>query len=305
MDTYTHPFYGGTVRPVKFQVLGPLRVIGASGDLSIGRKRERLLLGLLLIMPGQILPVGRLVESLWDGDGPDSAVDQLRVAASRLRRALGDVPIVWRTTGYRIDVAPQDVDATQFLADLDRAEQATSPRDRLPHLDRALSRWRGALLADVADDSVRLRFGRGLQEARWSAHERRAITMLELGMAGRAATELFDIVTEDPTRERLVALLMRALHTAGRSAEAVRVYHDARTRLDAELGIGPGPDLRALLAGILGNTGDELSRPATTITLRGRPRSRSCQLTRPPSLAGPTRWPCWTAPWSRERGGPR
>jgi DNA-binding SARP family transcriptional activator len=270
---------------VKFQVLGPLRVIGATGDLSIGRKRERLLLGLLLITPGQILPVGRLVESLWDGDGPDSAFDQLRVAASRLRRVLGDVPIVWRTTGYRIEVAPQDVDAARFLADLDSAEQATSPRDRLPHLDRALSRWRGALLADVADDSVRLRFGRGLQEARWSAHERRAMTMLELGMAGRAATELFDVVTEDPTRERLVALLMRALHTAGRSAEAVRVYHDVRARLGADMGIDPGPHLRALLAEILRDTGDEPSPPAATITLR-RPAPISQLPADPSTFAG-------------------
>jgi DNA-binding SARP family transcriptional activator/tetratricopeptide (TPR) repeat protein len=259
---------------VDFRVLGPLQVVADHGELAIGRRRERLLLGLLLIAPGQVVPSARLLELMWDEPAPEGADRQLRVAASRLRRVLHDAPIVWRAPGYRIEVASGDVDARRFLDELEGAESAVSARDRLAHLDRGLALWRGELLADVATDALRFRIGRGLQEARWSAHENRASALLELGLADQAAADLFDVVTEQPTRERLVASLMRALHAAGRPAEAVRAFHDIRARLRDEMGVDPGPELQTLLAEILRDRAAAAPAPTGAAALAAHPVSQ-------------------------------
>ena len=54
-----------------------------------------------------------------------------------------------------------------------------------------------------------------------------------------------------PLRERLWELLILALYRAGRQAEALRAYTEARDRLVDELGIDPGPALRELEARVL------------------------------------------------------
>ena len=62
-----------------------------------------------------------------------------------------------------------------------------------------------------------------------------------------------------PLRERLVEQRMRALYAVGRHVEALSVYREAQRRLDAELGLQPGPALRELERAILGH--DAALRP--------------------------------------------
>ena len=72
-----------------------------------------------------------------------------------------------------------------------------------------------------------------------------------LGRHGELVGELEALCREHPLRERLWELLMLALYRAGRQAEALRAYTEARDRLVDELGIDPGPALRELEARIL------------------------------------------------------
>ncbi|HEX8864153.1 MAG TPA: BTAD domain-containing putative transcriptional regulator, partial [Lentzea sp.] len=51
-------------------------------------------------------------------------------------------------------------------------------------------------------------------------------------------------VTAHPLRERVRAQLIRALHQAGRQAEALDCYQRGRRLLVGELGVDPGPELR-------------------------------------------------------------
>ena len=93
--------------------------------------------------------------------------------------------------------------------------------------------------------------GAQLDELILAAIETRAEADLVLGRHGELAGELEALCREHPLRERLWELLMLALYRAGRQAEALRAYTEARDRLVGELGIDPGPALRELEARIL------------------------------------------------------
>ena len=74
---------------------------------------------------------------------------------------------------------------------------------------------------------------------------------LACGRAAQVVTELRGLVTEHPLRERLWALLMRALEEAGRRAEALETYAQARQVIADELGVDPGSELQRLYAELL------------------------------------------------------
>jgi DNA-binding SARP family transcriptional activator len=83
------------------------------------------------------------------------------------------------------------------------------------------------------------------------AIEARAGANLVLGLHGELVGELEALCREHPLRERLWELLILALYRAGRQAEALRAYTQARDRLVDELGIEPGRALRELQARVL------------------------------------------------------
>src|SRR6266511_1686385 len=87
-------------------------------------------------------------------------------------------------------------------------------------------------------------------------------TGLDLGRHRQLLPELARLCAEHPVRERLVELHMRALYRHGRTAEALDVYHQARTRLADALGLDPGPVLQQLHQAIL--RGDPL--PPTQVS---------------------------------------
>ena len=72
-----------------------------------------------------------------------------------------------------------------------------------------------------------------------------------LGRHRELVGDLDALCREHPLRERLWELLILALYRAGRQAEALRAYTEVRDRLVGELGIDPGPALRALERRIL------------------------------------------------------
>src|SRR5262249_38588392 len=92
---------------------------------------------------------------------------------------------------------------------------------------------------------------RRLDELRLVAIEERIEADLDLGAHGTVIGELESLVQAHPLRETFRRQLMLALYRAGRQAEALEVYQDARTRVVNELGIEPGPELKRLQAEIL------------------------------------------------------
>jgi DNA-binding SARP family transcriptional activator len=182
----------------------------------------------------------------------------LQGLVSNLRKRLepakagGEAPAVLRTTppGYVLAVDPIRVDANLFRRLLEEASGAAAS-ERSARLRQALSLWRGPALADFTYQPFAQREIAALEELRLGAIEERVEADLVLGRHGQLVAELEALAAEHPFRERVRGQLMVALCRAGRQAEALEVYRDARQALVEELGIEPGPGLRQLEQAIL------------------------------------------------------
>ncbi len=250
------------------RLLGP---IGAERDgepVSLGGPRQRAVLARLALTPGRVVTVDRLVEDVWAGDPPATAVNTLQSYVSLLRRALGDPQLLRREgPGYMLAVDRQLLDVARFedRVTAARTELGSDPGSALGHLEAGLGEWRGPVLADVADEDWARSAATRWNELRMEALEARFDALLALGRHGEAVAELEHIVEENPLREGFARRLMIALYRNGRQADALRVFRETRTLLADELGLDPTPALVELQARIL-NHDPELAAPASPWT---------------------------------------
>ncbi|MBM7494286.1 DNA-binding SARP family transcriptional activator/Tfp pilus assembly protein PilF [Micromonospora luteifusca] len=223
--------------------------------------KQRALLGALLLDANHVVSVQRITDRLWGEDPPVSAPARVRALVAELRRACGPEGaelIETRNPGYLLRVGDGEFDAPLFVGRVESARRATfegRPQEAIADYDGALALWRGAPLAGLRGPHVEAEAAR-LTEYRTAALEGRAEAMMALGRFHEAVAELTLLVAENQFRERSHRLLMLALYSAGRAAEALKVYRDFRARLVAELGVEPTGELRSLhqrvLAGAAG-----------------------------------------------------
>jgi DNA-binding SARP family transcriptional activator/ABC-type branched-subunit amino acid transport system substrate-binding protein len=230
----------------RFRVLGPLAVERDGTELRLGGVKQRSVLAILLLSAGEVVSTERLIDALWCEAPPDDAPTALHAHISRLRRS--GVPIVTRAPGYVVAVEDGHLDLQRFEA-LRAAASAAEPAEAARLLRDALAEWTGEPLADLAHEPFAVAATDALRSARLDALESRLEADLALGRP--VVPELTRLVAEHPLEERLRGLHMLALYRAGRQAEALESYTDARRRLIDELGLEPGPDLRALQKQIL------------------------------------------------------
>ena len=217
---------------MEFRILGPLEVISDGQALDLGGAKQRALLAVLLLHPNQVVSRDRLIDALWEENPPDTAQKALQVHVSKLRKQLGRDRIVTKAPGYAIRVEPGRA----------RRRAVRAPRRR-----RRPSSWSRPLRSGAGRRSptsptrrfARQEIGR-LEERRLAVLEERIEAELALGRRADLIAELESLVAEHPLRERLRALLMLALYRAGRQAEALDVYQDARRALVDELGSSRG-----------------------------------------------------------------
>ena len=178
----------------------------------------------------------------------------MQVYVSQLRKALGDGALETGPGGYRLRVEPAAVDAARFEQLLVNGLDLLASGDAAGAqavLRAALALWRGPPLAEFRfEDFAAQEIGR-LEELRLLALAQRLEAELALGRAAESVAELHALVREHPLQENLRRLLMLALYRAGRQADALAAYQDARTTLVADLGIDPGGSLQRLEAAIL------------------------------------------------------
>ncbi|MGH3293720.1 MAG: BTAD domain-containing putative transcriptional regulator [Trebonia sp.] len=230
---------------------------GVFADLPGARLRALLIA--LALQPGRGVQKATLVDWIWGERPPADAANALQQLVSRLRRALPEGVVEGQPDGYRLTVEPDAVDAVRFERLVGLARNDEDLR-QAKLLREALELWRGPAMQDVglqdspAFEAVVTR----LNGLRLAAMEDRFEAEIRLGHGAELVTELTDLVAAHPVRERLVAVLMRALAAAGRANEALLVYQRAREDLADALGVDPSPELSALHVALLRG---ELGRP--------------------------------------------
>jgi DNA-binding SARP family transcriptional activator/tetratricopeptide (TPR) repeat protein len=246
---------------IGFRVLGPVEIVAGGRAAGPTTSQLRCVLAMLLVDEGRVVAAGRLISALWPSAPPANALNTIRVYISRLRKLLGGDPDVALATvgqGWRLDCDRERVDLYRFRALVARAaSEDVDPEAARALLREALGLWRGPAFADVAGDWLAEVVGAGLEDERLAAVERRIALDLRSSAHRELVPELTTLVAQNPLRERLVQLLMSALHRSGRTAEGLEVYQRARRSLIDELGIEPGPDLRDEYRRLLGAPAEE------------------------------------------------
>ncbi|GIG04220.1 AfsR/SARP family transcriptional regulator [Catellatospora coxensis] len=243
-------------------VLGRLEIRLAGRPVTVGSRKQRALLSLLLIRPDRFATVDWLTDALWDSAPPPSAETTLRTHVAGLRRALepdratGAEPVTLRSRdgGYLLNLPDAALDAARFTALTRHAagahaagDAAAAERDYLA----ALRLWRGEPLPDVADLAAAQPELARLHGLRLRAEEGRLAAAVDAGGHLRVLAELQAFAAAHPLREDACAQLMLALYRCGRQADALAVYADAHRLLAGEHGLDPGERLRAVHRAIL------------------------------------------------------
>ncbi|MFD8499221.1 BTAD domain-containing putative transcriptional regulator [Amycolatopsis sp. NPDC059657] len=241
----------------RISALGPLRAWNDAKPLDLGPVRQQALLAALVLRPDRTVSQRELLESVWGLDAPVGNV--VPVYIYRLRQSLrsgddrSDSMIVRDRSGYRFRGEGVRVDTAQLdalAAEAETAQRAGDLAAAVGTLSRAIGLFHGEPLAGLPGPFAELERLR-LTDRRLSLSLRKAEWQLRLGKHAEAIEEISESATAHPHSEPVAALLMHALATSGRRAEALAVYTRLRTRLAEDLGVEPGARLRHLHGAVL------------------------------------------------------
>jgi DNA-binding SARP family transcriptional activator len=256
---------------VDYRILGPLEAHDGERALMLGGAKQRAVLALLLLRGNEALTRDVIIDQLWGESPPPTAAKVLQNCVSALRKELPGGAERLRTfgTSYALELGPDELDRDRFEHSVTKARAAAAAGDHghaADALRQALGMWRGAPLSDFAyerfaeDEIVRL------QELYVAAVEDRIDADFACGRAEELVPELEGLVSRHPLRERLRGQLMLALYRAGRQADALAAYQDARAALLGELGLEPTRALQELQKAILAQDPQLDARRVHTIT---------------------------------------
>jgi DNA-binding SARP family transcriptional activator len=250
------------------RLLGPVEVYADGSWIGVSAPKWRALLAVLALRPGLVVSTGQLAGELWGDDPPAGARKLISGYVAALRRLAGDPDgrvLVTQAPGYRLMAAPDDLDVFRFeelvaagRAALERADGVRAAE----FLAAALALWRGPALAGVPRGPLIAAEAARLDELQVDALELRAEAGICCGRAPELVAELRQLTAGHPLRERFWQQLMRALEQAGRPAQALEAYEQARKVLAEELGADPGPDLQQLHRRLLAGDPAPAARPA-------------------------------------------
>ncbi|MCK0173604.1 BTAD domain-containing putative transcriptional regulator [Mycolicibacterium sp. F2034L] len=254
-----------------FGLLGPLQLVIDGVDTPLGTPKQRAVLAMLLINRNRAVSVDSLTDALWADSPPAGARASLHSYVSNLRKLLA-VPdarssLASAPPGYRLTVPEGHCDLDRFVAARSNAAQAAAANRfeaAARELTEALALWRGPVLDDLRSFTFAEAFATALAEDRLSAVTARAEAELVCGRAATLIGELEMLTAEHPYREPLWTQLISAYYVCERQSDALDAYQRLRSTLADDLGVDPGPSLRALHEKILRQEPLDIRRAAHT-----------------------------------------
>jgi DNA-binding SARP family transcriptional activator/tetratricopeptide (TPR) repeat protein/DNA-binding XRE family transcriptional regulator len=286
----------GPARSIEVAILGPVELHRGDDITVVASGQQRTVLALLALHAGRGVTRDEIVDVLWGGRPPRTAVNLVHIYIGHLRRLLAtagdgaDATIARTPGGYQLAAGCTDAERFDRLATEARAHQArgdlTAALDAWREVQRA---WRGPV---VIDGPRRLRqhpAAVDLQHRRIIAAAEWADLALAAGETGGAVVDvvacLRELVHAEPLHEALQARFMLALAALGDQAGALRHFAETRAKLRDELGIEPGGELSAAHVRVLrGSAAGPVGRldpvapaqvPAAVASFTGRARMLS------------------------------
>lgn len=254
-----------TEHSLRFSILGPLRAWYRDTELHLGPPKQQGVLALLLIQAGQPVPLHHLIDALWGDDPPGRAVNVVHRHVGVLRRLLepgltqrGKAQVLVRAAGgYRLNLGEDASDLLRFRELRDAGHEAAAggrPEEAADLLLKALSLWHGPTAAGLPHDLRSHTVFAAADAEYYRAARTAAEASLAAGRTEAALPLLRQAAQGDPFNEFLQACFVRVLAAEGHTAQALEHYRSVRSRLTGELGVDPGPELRAAQADVLRGT---------------------------------------------------
>ncbi|MFJ9391142.1 BTAD domain-containing putative transcriptional regulator [Nocardioides sp. NPDC101246] len=280
-----------TASDLQVGLLGSFEVTVAGRPVLLPRGRGRALLAVLAMDPGLPVTVETLAQRVWGARPPQHVRASVHTVVRRLRSRLPPESIGFSAGGYVLKATAEQVDVARFrrLAEAEPSDPSCAEK-----LWSAIRLWRGVAFTGVDSEDLYAAEVPALADRYLSALERVAdlslvgprfpdpIEVTELTQRIRAALE------HHPLRESLWVRHLRLLDLTGRRAEALAAYEDVRRSLADELGVGPGAELRAVFADLLGDPEDleDAGRRSGAATRPVPPSAPSTFVGRTDALAG-------------------
>lgn len=244
---------------MRYEIMGPLRVIDETGLHTIRACKIQVLLAVLLVRADQMVPIDQLIREIWGEEPPRRALAGLHVYISQIRKFLhrpgqAESPVVTRPRGYALRLGSHELDVRRFERLVNQGREHFKkgrPEQAAADFETALGLWREPMLEDACRGPILESFHTWLRETRLDCAEMLMEARLTLGRHHEAIIDLHQLITENPLREALHHQLMLALYRSGRRADALDVYQAARRTLNEELGLEPCRALQDLQRSIL------------------------------------------------------
>jgi len=222
--------------------------------------RQAAVLAHLLLTPGQPVTFEAIADSVWPDQPFDDVKNSLRVHVSNLRKWLRDScsqdaadAVETLKNAYRLNIAPDRVDWQRFSETITEGQLALAGGETIRSIEllrSALDLW-AEPFAELTDHDAAGAQQVLLNARRELAQDELIEAQLRAGAASDVVATLEARTLTHPYREHAHRQLMCALYATGRQAEALDVYRRLYRTLRDDLGIEPGPQIKATQAAVL------------------------------------------------------
>jgi DNA-binding SARP family transcriptional activator len=243
---------------LRLRLLGGFRAERAGAGWPVAgwqRRTAKTLTKLLATTPGHRLHREQVLDILWPGVDPESALNSFGKALHAARHALEPELLPRESSSYlRLTESIVALDPEHVWIDLDHfeqlAESAVRERD-ISAYEAAIEAYGGDLLPEDRYEDWCAERREYLADLRTRLLLNLAEELARLGSHSAAEGRLREALQHDPTREDVHRRLMAVYASAGRRDQAVRQFHVCRDVLRRELDLTPGDETEGLYEEIL------------------------------------------------------
>ncbi|MET0456001.1 MAG: BTAD domain-containing putative transcriptional regulator [Mycobacterium sp.] len=245
---------------MQLRLLGHLEASLDDRPVTLGGAKQRAVLAMLVMGRNRPVSSESLVNAAWEQFPPPEPKASLHSYISNLRRLIAGAGLDARSVlasappGYRLAVDDANCDIGRFIAHKTagvREAAAGQFEQASRHLSDALAEWRGPVLDDLREFEFVDPFATALIEDKVVAHTAHAEAEIACNRGYAVIGELETLVGEHPYREPLWTQLITAYYLTERQSDALDAYQRLKSTLADDLGIDPGPSVRALHERIL------------------------------------------------------